>query len=357
MNRYARMTQSLPIPEGQEARLRERVLSAGTARRRKAPYRPWTLARKALLAAAVVAILTVSVGAASRLMPWNRFFLGLFDRVDPELADTVFQSVETSQTCGDVTVTVREAVMDQRAVWLLVDYQLPADTDTDQVRMNTVSPPLFDLYQGSVSWAELEGLTSHEAQNGPMQELNNLYLVETTSIETMDPETRTLTVLLYGRCDREPASGEPLTLFAWMPPAVKAETSWEPLADHPAAVTFTPVHTTVRTAGTARAGDVRYTAEVTALTVTLAAEADREEDLPYGTMMRLRAELLLRDGTAVSLRTVSNWSGGDPRQNGDTGRWEITCFTTLRTVLGLEEVAAVRIGEIGTVPEVCIDLQ
>ena len=162
-----------------------------------------------------MAILTVSVGAASRLMPWNRFFLGLFDRVDPELADTVFQSVETSQTCGDVTVTVREAVMDQRAVWLLVDYQLPADTDMDQVRMNTVSPPLFDLYQGSVSWAELEGLTSHEAQNGPMQELNNLYLVETTSIETMDPETRTLTVLLYGRCDREPASGEPLTLFAW----------------------------------------------------------------------------------------------------------------------------------------------
>ena len=357
MNRYARMTQSLPIPEGQEARLRERVLSAGTAWRRKAPYRPWTLARKALLAAAVVAILTVSVGAASRLMPWNRFFLGRFDRVDPELADTVFQSVETSQTCGDVTVTVREAVMDQRAVWLLVDYQLPADTDMDQVRMGTVSPPLFDLYQGSVSWAELEGLTSHEAKNGPLQELNNLYLVETTSIEAMDPETRTLTVLLYGNFHREITSGEPLTLFAWMPPAVKAETSWEPLADHPAAVTFTPVHTTVRTAGTARAGDVRYTAEVTALTVTLAAEADREEDLPYGTMMRLRAELLLRDGTAVPLRTVSNWSGGDPRQNGDTGRWEIACFTTLRTVLDPEEVAAVRIGEIGTVPEACIALQ
>ena len=235
-----------------------------------------------------------------------------------------------------------------------VDYQLPEDTDMDQVRMDTVSPPLFDLYQGSVSWAELEGLTSHEAKNGPMQELNNLYLVETTSIEAMDPETRTLTVLLYGRCDRVPANGEPLTLFAWLPPAVKAETDWKPLADHPAAVTFTPVHTSARVTGSAQAGQARYSAEVTALTVTITAEAAREEDLPYGTMMRLRAELLLRDGTAVPLRTISNWSGGTPSDS--SGQWQITCVTTLRTVLDPREVTAIRIGEIGPVPAACIEL-
>lgn len=355
MNRYANMMEELPVPADQGERLKQRVLAAGGAERKAAPYRPWSLARKALLAAVAAAVLAASVGAASKLVTWNRFFQESFDAVDPELADTVFQSVETAQVCGDVTVTVREAVMDQRAVWLLVDYQLPEDTDMDQVRMDTVSPPLFDLYQGSVSWAELEGLTSHEAKNGPMQELNNLYLVETTSIEAVDPETRTLTVLLYGRCDRAPASGEPLTLFAWLPPAVKAEADWEPLADHPAAVTFTPIHTSVQVSGTVRAGQARYSAEVTALTVTITAEAAREEDLPYGTMMRLRAELLLRDGAAVPLRTISNWSGGTPSDS--SGQWQITCVTTLRTVLDPGEVTAIRIGEIGPVPAARIELR
>ena len=354
MNRYANMMEELPVPADQGERLKQRVLAAGGAERKAAPYRPWSLARKALLAAVAAAVLAASVGAASKLVTWNRFFQESFDAVDPELADTVFQSVETAQVCGDVTVTVREAVMDQRAVWLLVDYQLPEDTDMDQVRMDTVSPPLFDLYQGSVSWAELEGLTSHEAKNGPMQELNNLYLVETTSIEAVDPETRTLTVLLYGSCDRAPASGAPLTRFAWLPPAVKAETGWAPLADHPAAVTFTTIHPSAQVSGTVRAGQARYSAEVTALPVTITAEAAREEDLPYGTMMRLRAELLLRDGTAVPLRTISNWSGGTPSDS--SGQWQITCVTTLRTVLDPREVTAIRIGEIGPVPAACIEL-
>ena len=354
MNRYANMVEELPVPAGQGERLKRRVLAAGGAGRRSAPYRPWSLARKALLAAVAAAVLAASVGAASKLVPWNRFFRELFDAVDPELADTVFQSVETAQACGDVTVTVREAVMDQRAVWLLVDYQLPEAEDMEQVRMDTVSPPLFDLYQGSVSWAELKGLTSHEAQNGPMRELDNLRFVEATSIEAVDQETRTLTVLLYGTCDREPSAGEPLTLFAWLPPAVKTEAGWEPLADHPAAVTFTPVHTSARVSGTARAGQARYSAEVTALTVTITAEAAREEDLPYGAMMRLRAELLLRDGTAVPLRTISNWSGGTPSDS--SGQWRIACVTTLRTVLDPGEVAAIRIGEIGPVPAACVEL-
>ena len=69
---------------------------------------------------------------------------------------------------------------------------------------------------------------------------------------------------------------------------MKAETGWEPLADHPAAVTFTPIHTSAQVSGTVRAGQARYSAEVTALTVTITAEAAREEDLPAVTEKALK---------------------------------------------------------------------
>ena len=51
MNRYANMMEELPVPADQGERLKQRVLAAGGAERKAAPYRPWSLARKALLAA------------------------------------------------------------------------------------------------------------------------------------------------------------------------------------------------------------------------------------------------------------------------------------------------------------------
>ena len=61
MNRYEKAMKACTPPAELEARLRERVLAA--ERPKGHVLRPWSLARKAALAAALVAVLTVSVGA------------------------------------------------------------------------------------------------------------------------------------------------------------------------------------------------------------------------------------------------------------------------------------------------------
>ena len=72
MSRVAYRVKELPVPAGQGERLKQRVLAAGGAERKAAPYRPWSLARKALLAAVAAAVLAASVGAASKLVPGTR---------------------------------------------------------------------------------------------------------------------------------------------------------------------------------------------------------------------------------------------------------------------------------------------
>lgn len=76
MNQYREMIDRLPVPEGQAERLRTAVLAA----------------------------------------------------------ETVFQNVDVTSVCGDVTLTVRQALGDEKTLYLLLDYQLPESTDVEMVR-------------------------------------------------------------------------------------------------------------------------------------------------------------------------------------------------------------------------------
>ena len=59
-------------PEGLEERLRQRVLSAAPQTQRKHVFRPRGYVRKAVLAAVLAIILTVSAGAAPTTAPHSR---------------------------------------------------------------------------------------------------------------------------------------------------------------------------------------------------------------------------------------------------------------------------------------------
>ena len=84
----------------------------------------------------LAAVLTLSVGAAV-LVNWDDIFS---DRFGPEGAETpmaekAFQPVNVSSVCDDVTLTIREALVDEKSIYLILDYQLPDTVDRETVEM------------------------------------------------------------------------------------------------------------------------------------------------------------------------------------------------------------------------------
>ena len=129
MNRYHESMEHCAPPPELEEQLREAVLSAEPEpQARTAVYRPRGFFRKALLAAVLAVVLTLSVGAAV-LVDWDDIFS---DRFGPEGAETpmaekAFQPVNMTSVCDDVTLTIREALGCRRcrAGWHHVPRSLP----------------------------------------------------------------------------------------------------------------------------------------------------------------------------------------------------------------------------------------
>ena len=95
MNRYHESMEHCAPPPELEARLREAVLSADPERNtHPAVFRPRGFFRKALLAAVLAVVLTLSVGAAV-LVNWDDIFS---DRFGPEGAETPMAERPSSQS-------------------------------------------------------------------------------------------------------------------------------------------------------------------------------------------------------------------------------------------------------------------
>ena len=111
MNRYHESMEHCAPPPELEEQLREAVLSAEPEpQARTAVYRPRGFFRKALLAAVLAVVLTLSVGAAV-LVDWDDIFTGYFgpDAAETPMAEKAFQPVNMISVCDDVTLTIREA--------------------------------------------------------------------------------------------------------------------------------------------------------------------------------------------------------------------------------------------------------
>ena len=93
------------------------------------------MARKAAVAAVLALALTVSVGAAL-LVEWDAIFTARFgpEAAGSPVAESLFQKVGVTSSCGDVTLTVREAVGDSKSVYLILDYRLPDSVDRAAVQ-------------------------------------------------------------------------------------------------------------------------------------------------------------------------------------------------------------------------------
>ncbi len=51
------------------------------------------------------------------------------------MAEKAFQPVNMTSVCDDVTLTIREALVDEKSIYLILDYQLPDSVDPETVEI------------------------------------------------------------------------------------------------------------------------------------------------------------------------------------------------------------------------------
>ena len=379
MNRYHESMEHCAPPPELEARLREAVLSAEpTPQARPAVYRPRGFFRKALLAAVLAAVLTLSVGAAV-LVNWDDIFS---DRFGPEGAETpmaekAFQPVNVSSVCDDVTLTIREALVDEKSIYLILDYQLPDTVDRETVEMadesenwrqDSIGLPDISYYlTGDVSWEDLKAAdqdkwadidwTDYTSYCGYMERdgscLADFRLINYTSGSSggsehhgYDPETNTLTYLYYitAKSGDLDFTAQPLTLLV-TPPVLRMNSVDTAVTGHPAILTFQPEAISQTLTGSWQEDGRAIQVSVSPFSLSVEASGGT----PYRKIGELRADtaLVFRDGAVQPVPALTSGLGGSGSRGGEDEPYTSASFTTqFRELLDVSQVAAVRVGDV-----------
>ena len=369
MNRYEEAMAHCAPPAELEERLRQKVLAAPPAGSHV--LRPWSLARKAALAAVLTLALTVSVGAAL-LVEWDAIFTARFgpEAAGSPVAESLFQKVGVTSSCGDVTLTVREAVGDSKSVYLILDYRLPDavdraavqaawDSETDQVGC----PDVQFYGTGEVTW---EDLLARDGERWPELDWTNYASYSrysasnaltayrftngsgsSVSGQSYDPDTGTLTYLVRftTQSQTQDLTVQPLTLLV-LPPTVTAAGGEQALADHPAIVTFQPGYTARARQGQTRDPEAQFSAEVilSPLSITVSCGST---DLADCGALRQAVCLVWEDGGETPLAAVTQGYGGSESSYQADGqvRYRTSISAQFLELQDISRVAAVRVGD------------
>lgn len=343
MNRYQRMIEQVLIPAGQAERLKAAVLTAEPERKRRV-YRPRSFAKKVLLEALVTAALTATVGAAVAGVNWSWIFTEQFgrDAAATDMAAKLFQEVNVTSVCDDVTLTVRETVGDDHTIYMILDYQLPDTVDRAELAERWREVEMAGLWAvifvqtDAMAWEDIRGQDFDEvwrsvARSVPVDDRRGRWFIEGSfGCRGYDPETNTLTWLLSATPDLSTNLTEwPLTVV--MDALVLGD---EPLTDHPAIVTFRPVNNARTVSGACEDGEtgVSFQVVLSPLALKIKACGERYEEL--GRIYE-EAALVYTDGAVVPALTLASCGigGGD---------------TTMRfdELLDIKDIRAVRIGDL-----------
>lgn len=354
MNRYLNMVEQIPVPAGQAERLRRAVTAAEPKGRRSRFH----LGRKMLLAAVLAAGLLVSAGAALAATDWDPVFLERFGASSRDLpgAAGLFQDVNAVSVCGDVTLTVRQAIGDRKNLYLLLDYQLPEDTDLEAVTAAEHLPPLrILLYKGRrIVWEDVQDLSCEDARLAfGFGDASG----QSTETLSFDRSTRTLTCLLA--CDFAEWSlwskllNAPISLLV-EPPEIETDGETTPLADHLAAVSFKPSFDVDTRSGKAEADGAVYRAELSLLSLQIRIRGDAVLGAGPDAHNAFLDSIVLRfrDGTEIAAKSLTPPGGGTSSSSSYTSRADGS--QTGKAVFNLEfanfiypaDVEAVLVGDV-----------
>ena len=379
MNRYHDAMEHCAPPPELEARLREAVLSAEPMpQARPAVFRPKGFVRKALLAAVLAAVLTLSVGAAV-LVHWDDIFSDRFGPAGAEtpMAEKAFQPVNVSSACDDVTLTIREALVDEKSIYLILDYQLPDTVDRELVesveqnhewQVNSIDLPNISLYlTGDVSWEDLKAADQDRwadidwtEQPSARETVSESTLLEaerrssgSMRIESQgyDPETNTLTYL-YSITAKDGSldfTAQPLTLVV-TPPVLRVDGVDTAVTGHPALLTFQPEAIGQTQTGSLRQDSLYAQATLSPFAISVKL-GDVSAPVPYESIDDLlwATALVCRDGTTQPVWELATGLTGSTSISQDDGHGSASFTTQFRELLDVSQVTAVRVGVV-TIP-------
>ena len=383
MNRYHDAMEHCAPPPELEARLREAVLSAEPMpQARPAVFRPKGFVRKALLAAVLAAVLTLSVGAAV-LVHWDDIFSDRFGPAGAEtlMAEKAFQPVNVSSVCDDVTLTIREALVDEKSIYLILDYQLPDTVDPETVEMaynsredtqkDDIELPAITYYAtDDVAWEDLKAAEQDtwttldwtdpltrifygKPDYGKQESTRNL----TGRINGSgglgeagyDPATNTLSYLCYitGDDDGLDFTAQPLTLLV-TPPVLRVNGVDTAVTDHPAILTFQPMAVSQTLTGSYRHDGFFARAVLSPMSISVEVTGGTSyQDM--GELVR-DTSLVLRDGSVLpAADLILGYTGSGGRDTDDSFLFSASFTTQFQELLDVSQVTAVRVGDV-TIP-------
>lgn len=368
MNIYHRAMSHCEPPKELEERLARRVLDAAPAEQRPA-IRPWSLVRRVSLAAVLtVVLLAVGAGAAT-LVNWDGIFEKEFGRESAAspVTQTVFQKVDVTAVCDDVTLTVREALCDAKTVYLILDYRLPESVDRQWIaeaweQQGGTARGISVSYYTTGEW-DWESLKAAEGEKWPGTDWTDwdqerAYLrssplkehvfmrsgMTMVSPESFDSDTGTITYLLMCSSDGgdQNLQDQPLTLLV-LPPAHEKDGVLTLLADHPALITFQPEHTAKARSGAAETEEADASARVSPfwLNVTYTGRDYAElEDLAADVALELTG------GRRVAARELNHSFSGSYGPRSDTGIIHYSFDCEFEEIFDAGSVKSVWIGDL-----------
>ena len=383
MNRYHDAMEHCAPPPELEARLREAVLSAEpTPQARPAVFRPKGFVRKAALAAVLAVALTLSVGAAV-LVNLDDIFTDYFGpgAAETPMAEKAFQPVNVSSVCDDVTVTIREALVDEKSIYLILDYQLPDTVDPETVEMaynsredtqkDDIELPAITYYAtDDVAWEDLKAAEQDtwttldwtdpltrifygKPDYGKQESTRNL----TGRINGSgglgeagyDPATNTLSYLCYitGDDDGLDFTAQPLTLLV-TPPVLRVNGVDTAVTGHPAILTFQPMAVSQTLTGSYRHDGFFARAVLSPMSISVEVTGGTS----YQDMGELVQDtsLVLRDGSVLpAADLVLGYTGSGGRDTDDSFLFSASFTSQFQELLDVSQVTAVRVGNV-TIP-------
>ena len=346
MNRYHESMEHCAPPPELEEQLREAVLSAEPEpRARTAVYRPRGFFRKALLAAVLIVTLTVSAGAVV-IANWDAILASRFGEwaASTPMGQAAFQEVYVTSVCDDVTLTVRQALVSEKTVYLVLDYQLPDTVDREAVQRadqsddDFIYPPEIGYYlTGDFSWADFKAADLkrwHGLDWSDFTSYGDYFLSWNTlqpyrlsnfsdgssgevASQGYDPETNTLAYLcsITAKDGDLDFTAQPLTLLV-TPPVLRVNGVDTAVTNHPAILTFQPSAVSQTLTGSYRHGGFSARAVLSPLSIYV--------EVSGGTAYRDTEELvsdtslLLRDGSILpAVDLIFGFTGGGSHNTED----------------------------------------
>lgn len=367
MNYHDAMEHCAP-PEGMRERMEQNVLSARPEKTRT--YRPRRKKTALVLLAAVLLL------ATSATTIWDPLFVRRFgpQAALTALGGAVFQEVDVTSVCDDVSLTVTQALCSDKTIYLLLSYQLPDGVQAEEGW--TDYPGVIEWYgTGDYTWEEFKAAEGElwkdydwsdylsYAKYFQPQEHED-YIFEPYNLKRMkpgtvssgsgggsgsckgyDPETNTITWMFSHDFDSGWRLNEqPLTILVTPPCLKNADGTKTAVTDHPAIVTFQPAYDGPQArSAVLEEGDVKITATLSTFSLSLEAQG---MGYPWYDDMVKDTRLVTKDGQEKAVSLMGVTGGGSGIADVDSG--EAKEVSTTIHFIGLtdpREFVALRMGD------------